>query len=48
MVPTEMGLRRLFNKKALPLALALPWVISMLISWIPFTKIGVSEAPNFL
>ncbi|KAM0425307.1 hypothetical protein ACHAPT_009363 [Fusarium lateritium] len=37
-----------FTRKTLPMALALPWVASMLMSWIPFTKIGLSEAPTFL
>ncbi|RMJ18578.1 hypothetical protein CDV36_001687 [Fusarium kuroshium] len=44
----EMGLAAQFTRKTLPMALALPWVASMLMSWIPFTKIGLSEAPTFL
>lgn len=44
----EMGCATQFTKKTLPMALALPWVASMLMSWIPFTKIGLSEAPTFL
>ncbi|KAJ4316138.1 hypothetical protein N0V84_007994 [Fusarium piperis] len=44
----EMGFAAHFTRKTLPMALALPWVASMLMSWIPFTKIGLSEAPTFL
>ncbi|KAH7182198.1 hypothetical protein DER46DRAFT_491515 [Fusarium sp. MPI-SDFR-AT-0072] len=43
-----MGLRQQFNSKAMPLALAIPWIISMLISWIPFIKVSLYEVPRFL
>ncbi|RSL68912.1 hypothetical protein CEP54_002526 [Fusarium duplospermum] len=43
-----MGYASQFTRKTLPMALALPWVASMFMSWIPFTKIGLSEAPTFL
>ncbi|EXK78836.1 hypothetical protein FOQG_16502 [Fusarium oxysporum f. sp. raphani 54005] len=41
-MPIEMGLRQQFNSKAMPLALATPWIISMLISWIPFIKLSIA------
>ncbi|KAM5529123.1 hypothetical protein FOXYSP1_16967 [Fusarium oxysporum f. sp. phaseoli] len=47
-MPIEMGLRQQFNSKAMPLALATPWIISMLISWIPFIKVSLYEVPSFL
>jgi hypothetical protein len=47
-MPVEMGLRQQFNSKAMPLALAMPWIIIMLISWIPFIKVSLYELPNFL
>ena len=43
-----MDLRQIFTSRVMPVAFALPWVASMLISWIPFTKIGFSDAPDFL
>ncbi|KAF5679776.1 hypothetical protein FHETE_667 [Fusarium heterosporum] len=44
----RMPLRQIFAHRLVPVAFALPWVASMLISWIPFTKISVSYAPDFL
>ncbi|KAM5353572.1 hypothetical protein ACJ41O_000222 [Fusarium nematophilum] len=43
-----MGIGREMSRGAMPLVLAAPWVIGMLISWIPFTKISLLEAPSFL
>lgn len=43
-----MSLRQIFANRVVPVAFALPWIASMLISWIPFTKISVSNAPDFL
>ncbi|KAM0347403.1 hypothetical protein ACHAPU_004924 [Fusarium lateritium] len=44
----RMHLRQIFANRLVPVAFALPWVASMLISWIPFTNISVSNAPDFL
>ncbi|KAF4467190.1 hypothetical protein FALBO_5973, partial [Fusarium albosuccineum] len=44
----EMGVRRVFTTKTMPLALALPWVATMILSWVPFCKIGLVEAPYFV
>jgi hypothetical protein len=43
-----MDLRQIFTNRVMPVAFALPWIASMLISWIPFTKISISNAPDFL
>ncbi|KIL95749.1 hypothetical protein FAVG1_00487 [Fusarium avenaceum] len=43
-----MHLRQVFANRVMPVAFALPWVAGMLISWIPFTNISVSNAPDFL
>ncbi|KAF4339685.1 hypothetical protein FBEOM_6394 [Fusarium beomiforme] len=43
-----MQLRQLFAHRLMPVAFALPWVMGMLISWIPFIKISLTNAPNFL
>ncbi|KAF5018892.1 hypothetical protein F66182_9111 [Fusarium sp. NRRL 66182] len=40
--------RRIFANRAMPVAFASPWIAGMVISWIPFIKIHVSDAPNFL
>ncbi|CAG7559514.1 unnamed protein product [Fusarium equiseti] len=44
----RMDLRCIFANKLMPVAFALPWIASMLISWIPFTKISLFDAPDFL
>ncbi|TVY62367.1 hypothetical protein Focb16_v004360 [Fusarium oxysporum f. sp. cubense] len=44
----KMDLRQSFTNRVMPIAFALPWVASMLISWIPFTKISISNAPGYL
>ncbi|RGP77944.1 hypothetical protein FLONG3_3901 [Fusarium longipes] len=44
----KMDLRCIFANKLMPIAFALPWVAGMLISWVPFTKISLSYAPDFL
>ncbi|TVY65779.1 hypothetical protein Focb16_v010060 [Fusarium oxysporum f. sp. cubense] len=43
-----MQLRQIFANRLMPVAFALPWVMGMLISWIPFTKISLYNAPDFL
>ncbi|KAF9779359.1 hypothetical protein IL306_002026 [Fusarium sp. DS 682] len=43
-----MQLRQIFAHRLMPVAFALPWVMGMLISWIPFTKISLYNAPDFL
>ncbi|KAM0186139.1 hypothetical protein ACHAPI_011829 [Fusarium lateritium] len=43
-----MDLRQIFANRVMPVAFALPWIAGMLISWIPFTKISLSNAPDFL
>ncbi|EWY91934.1 hypothetical protein FOYG_08860 [Fusarium oxysporum NRRL 32931] len=43
-----MQLRQIFANRLMPVAFALPWVMGMLISWIPFTKISLYSAPDFL
>ncbi|KAF4435927.1 hypothetical protein F53441_13384 [Fusarium austroafricanum] len=47
-VTHEMQLRQIFTNRLMPVVFALPWILSMLISWIPFTKISMSYAPDFL
>ncbi|RGP61618.1 hypothetical protein FSPOR_9944 [Fusarium sporotrichioides] len=44
----RMYLRCIFANRLIPVAFALPWVASMFISCIPFTRISVYEAPDFL
>ncbi|KAM0494682.1 hypothetical protein ACHAP8_008552 [Fusarium lateritium] len=44
----RMDLRCLFANRLMPVAFALPWVVSMIISCIPFTRISLFEAPDFL
>ncbi|CCT69083.1 uncharacterized protein FFUJ_08020 [Fusarium fujikuroi IMI 58289] len=43
-----MDMQQIFNNRLMPVAFALPWVMGMLISWIPFTKISLYNAPDFL
>ncbi|KAG7408884.1 hypothetical protein Forpe1208_v012312 [Fusarium oxysporum f. sp. rapae] len=43
-----MQLRQIFANRLMPVAFASPWIVGMLISWIPFTKISLSYAPDFL
>ncbi|KAH7244415.1 uncharacterized protein BKA55DRAFT_573869 [Fusarium redolens] len=43
-----MQLRQIFANRLMPVAFALPWVMGMLISWIPFIKISLYNAPDFL
>ncbi|KAF4973266.1 hypothetical protein FZEAL_9365 [Fusarium zealandicum] len=46
--PSEMGEKQRLRQESISLALALPWVASMLTSWIPLSKVGLSKAPIFL
>ncbi|KAF5679313.1 hypothetical protein FCIRC_6158 [Fusarium circinatum] len=43
-----MDMQQIFTSRLMPVAFALPWVMGMLISWIPFTKISLYNAPDFL
>ncbi|KAF4436380.1 hypothetical protein FACUT_6474 [Fusarium acutatum] len=43
-----MDMQQIFTNRLMPVAFALPWVMGMLISWIPFTKISLYNAPDFL
>ncbi|KAF5241786.1 hypothetical protein FANTH_9002 [Fusarium anthophilum] len=47
-VRKRMDMQQIFTNRLMPVAFALPWVIGMLISWIPFTKISLYNAPDFL
>ncbi|KAF5229662.1 hypothetical protein FAUST_10299 [Fusarium austroamericanum] len=44
----RMDLRYIFANRLMPVAFALPWVASMVISCIPFTRISLIDAPDFL
>ncbi|KAF5979179.1 hypothetical protein FCOIX_5462 [Fusarium coicis] len=43
-----MDVQQIFANRLMPVAFALPWVMGMLISWVPFTKISLNNAPDFL
>ncbi|KAF5614185.1 uncharacterized protein FSUBG_65 [Fusarium subglutinans] len=43
-----MDMQQIFTNRLMPVAFALPWVMGMLISWIPFIKISLYNAPDFL
>jgi hypothetical protein len=43
-----MDMQQIFANRLMPVAFALPWVMGMLISWVPFTKISLNNAPDFL
>ncbi|KAF5714531.1 hypothetical protein FMUND_7375 [Fusarium mundagurra] len=47
-IQQTMDMQQIFSNRLMPVAFGLPWVMGMLISWIPFTKISLNNAPDFL
>ncbi|KAF5564919.1 hypothetical protein FPHYL_4513 [Fusarium phyllophilum] len=47
-IQQTMDMQQIFSNRLMPVAFALPWVMGMLIAWIPFTKISLNNAPDFL